>query len=206
MIKILGDLIRSLVLLLLLATFLEMLLPKSTLSRHIRLVVGLFVMMTILQPVLQLFNWQGPVGIPIREPPSEETRAVVHQGIRIKNEQQAAALQIAKRHLEQQVEAMIYLNIGVDKVHADLTLESNPEFEPVISRVKIIVSPAEERTSGPASQIKEVEPVIIGREQPKAKTSVEMEQLKDRIRNGVSAYLNLDQTKVQVVIEENIDS
>lgn len=204
-IKILGDLIRNLVLLLLLAAFLEMLLPKSTLSRQIRLVVGLFVMLTILQPILQLFNWQGPVGISITEPPSEETRAVVQQGLQLRNEQQKTALQIAKRHLEQQLETMIYLNLRVDKVHADLTLERNPDHEPVISQAKIIVSPADDQNSGQTRQIKKIEPVIIGREHSDTKNSKEMEQLTERIKNAVSVYLDLDQTKIRVFIEENLD-
>lgn len=205
-IKILGELIRNLVLLLLLATFLEMLLPKSTLSRHIRLVVGLFVMLTILQPIIHLFNWQGPIRLSIREPPYEETRAIVQEGLRLRNEQHNTALQFAERHLEQQLEAMIYLNLGVDKVYADLTLESRPDHEFVISQAKIIVSPLYEKNSGQGTQVKEVEPVVIGREQPEVKKSLEMEQLKERIQNGVSAYLGLDPAKIQVVFDENSDS
>ncbi|NLL19743.1 MAG: stage III sporulation protein AF, partial [Clostridia bacterium] len=100
MMEMFQELTRNLVLLLLLATFLEMLLPKSDLTRYIRLVVGLFVLLTILQPVLDLFDWQGNVSLPIREPPQEKVEALINQGIVFGEYQQATALQVAEERLE----------------------------------------------------------------------------------------------------------
>ncbi|MCI3920179.1 stage III sporulation protein AF [Paenibacillus sp. TRM 82003] len=52
----LGDWLRQIILVVLLATFVDLLLPNRTMQRYVRLVVSLFILMTILSPVLQLFG------------------------------------------------------------------------------------------------------------------------------------------------------
>lgn len=202
MIQGLKDLVHNLIVLLLLATFLDLLLPKTTFTRHIRLVVGLFVMFTILQSVLQLFNWQGTLNLSIREPPEAETTKILRAGREFRAAQETTALQAAEQRLEQQLEAMIYLNLGLDEVDVDLTLENMPEQGPVVSQATIYLSPG--RAQGP---IKKVEPVVVDTGEPspglppaEVQSTPELEQWKERIVNGVSAYLGLDQAKVQVTI------
>jgi stage III sporulation protein AF len=206
MIDILQELTRNLVLLLLLATFLEMLLPKSDLTRYIRLVVGLFVLLTILHPVIELFDWQGNVSLPIREPPQERVEAIINQGVQLGEYQRATALQVAEERLEKQMEAMLYLVQGVDKVKVDLALDNNQETGPVITQALILLTPEGKETSGSGAKIQEVETVVIGREHsstPKSKVeqrarSDDYAQLIERVINGVSAYLGIEQSQIQV--------
>jgi stage III sporulation protein AF len=206
MMEMFQELTRNLVLLLLLATFLEMLLPKSDLTRYIRLVVGLFVLLTILQPVLDLFDWQGNVSLPIREPPQEKVEALINQGIVFGEYQQATALQVAEERLEKQVEAMLHLAAGIDKVKVDLTLANHRDTGPVITQALVLLTPEDWETSGAGTKIQEVETVVIGREQP-APTTLRVEQnvrlndyahLVERVTGGVSAYLGIDQSLIQV--------
>lgn len=49
-----GDWIRQIVLILFIATFIDLLLPNSSLERYVKLVMGLIIIMAILQPILQL--------------------------------------------------------------------------------------------------------------------------------------------------------
>jgi len=48
--------LKQIILVVLLATFIDLLLPNRTMQRYVKLVVSLFILMTILSPVLQLFG------------------------------------------------------------------------------------------------------------------------------------------------------
>lgn len=56
MMDALGDWLKQIVLVVLLATFIDLLLPNRTMQRYVKLVVSLFILMTILTPVLQLLG------------------------------------------------------------------------------------------------------------------------------------------------------
>lgn len=206
MMEILKEMTRNLVLLLLLATFLEMLLPKSDFSRYIRLVVGLFVLLTILQPFMELFDWQGKVSLGIREPPQEQLEVIINQGLLFGEHRQAMALQVAEERLEQQVEAMLYLVQGIDRVKVDLTLENNQETGPVITKATIMLTPTGMEDMGSQAMVQEVEAVAIGvnrATQPASTVRQRVEpevysRLVERVINGVSNYLGLEKARVQV--------
>lgn len=210
MIELLKELTRNLVLLLLLATFLEMLLPKSHLSRYIRLVVGLFVLLTILQPLTELLDRQENIRLPIREPPQEQLEAIINRGVQLGEQYKQTALHAAQERLEQQLEAMLYLAHGMDGVKVDLTLEHHEETGPRIKHAAILItlpSPQEPETG---TRIAKVEPVLIGEEpnrkavqkEPNTKIDMEREKLKEKVAGGVSAYLGIDSSLVLVDFAE----
>lgn len=54
--ELLADWLRQIIVVVLLATFIDLMLPNKTMQRYVKLVVSLFLLMTILSPVLQLFG------------------------------------------------------------------------------------------------------------------------------------------------------
>jgi stage III sporulation protein AF len=52
----LGGWLRSLIMVILLATFVDLLLPSSTMQRYVKTVMSLLILVTLLSPVLQLFQ------------------------------------------------------------------------------------------------------------------------------------------------------
>ncbi|WP_309118763.1 stage III sporulation protein AF [Paenibacillus sp.] len=56
MMEALTGWLKQIVLVVLLATFIDLLLPNRTMQRYVKLVVSLFILMTILSPVLQLIG------------------------------------------------------------------------------------------------------------------------------------------------------
>jgi stage III sporulation protein AF len=56
MMEALTGWLTQIVLVVLLATFIDLMLPNRTMQRYVKLVVSLFILMTILSPVLQLFG------------------------------------------------------------------------------------------------------------------------------------------------------
>ncbi|HZG85119.1 stage III sporulation protein AF [Paenibacillus sp.] len=56
MMEALAGWLKQIILVVLLATFIDLLLPNRTMQRYVKLVVSLFILMTILSPVLQLLG------------------------------------------------------------------------------------------------------------------------------------------------------
>ena len=56
MMEALTGWLTQIILVVLLATFIDLMLPNRTMQRYVKLVVSLFILMTILSPVLQLFG------------------------------------------------------------------------------------------------------------------------------------------------------
>ncbi|TDF99235.1 stage III sporulation protein AF [Paenibacillus piri] len=52
----LGEWLRSIILVILLATFVDILLPNQTMQRYVKTVMSLFIMLTLLQPLFSLFQ------------------------------------------------------------------------------------------------------------------------------------------------------
>jgi stage III sporulation protein AF len=57
MMEFLGHWIKHIVLLILLASFLDLILPNSNMKRYVKLVVGLLLILMILSPILELFKF-----------------------------------------------------------------------------------------------------------------------------------------------------
>ena len=55
------QLVRNLALLVILAAFLEMLLPLQGTRRFVQVIIGLFIMLTVLGPIVMLFRQQPPL-------------------------------------------------------------------------------------------------------------------------------------------------
>ena len=107
MIEALGEIVRNVAIIVLLTSFMEMLLPNSSLQRFIKVIVGLFIMVTILNPILTFLkqdmvisSWQ--FNLPLRRngySSSSRSRSYDFQQHQIIGEYQA--------RLEQQMEAMV---------------------------------------------------------------------------------------------------
>ena len=51
-----GDTLKTIILVILLAVFVDLIIPGKAMQRYVKVVISLFILMTILQPVLQLLH------------------------------------------------------------------------------------------------------------------------------------------------------
>lgn len=69
---ILKDLVQNIVVIVILTTFLDLLLPSSSMQRFVKVVMGLFILVSLLNPILELlsgsqefevFSWEQPQAV-----------------------------------------------------------------------------------------------------------------------------------------------
>lgn len=113
--EVLGELVRNLAIILILASLLEMFLPSNNMSRYVQTIVGLFILVTLLNPLLNLINqdwgasleaWSGQN----QGPPLEE---ILAQGNRLGEADKNRATGQYKEKLAAQVKGVAGLVPGV---------------------------------------------------------------------------------------------
>ena len=63
MVEAFGGLINTVVVIILLAVFVEMLLPDNSMSNYLKLIMGLFLILAILTPVMHLLDKKDSINI-----------------------------------------------------------------------------------------------------------------------------------------------
>lgn len=140
MLKVIGEIVRQVALIALLAGLMEMLLPQQALSKYVRLVLGLFVVVAILSPLatsftqgkaLEVISWDMRPGI-------GEEGFKVSEGAVVRNEE-GTTLEIFQRRLSTQMRALLTLIPGVEDTEVKVEVEPGSPRNTKIRRVYVSV-------------------------------------------------------------------
>lgn len=128
----LGEWLQSIVVVVLLAIVVELVLPNSKMLRYSRLVVGLILLLTILNPVLQVFQvdfqdklhasfsqWEKELNAKQSEVLSLEQ--ITKEAELLKQQREGAALDVTRASIEQSMQQE--LQVAVDANIVDVSLE-----------------------------------------------------------------------------------
>lgn len=183
----LGGWLKELILIIMLAAFAELLLPNNNMQRYARTVIGLFLLLTILSPILELFqrgmdagkllsaadSWQLESGSAASAAGTDKMKpvdAVMKDGTKLQN----ANLEQAKKLVETQLAAGIKEGIerdegmAVESVQAIVKVDDRGKAS--LDSVRVTLGkPAKEVESGGGSPIEPVKPVEV-RIEPSGRT------------------------------------
>lgn len=205
---ILRQLIQTIVVIVILAVFLEMLLPKGDMRRYVKMVMGLLIIMVVLQTVTGVINSDLLREIPdVTEAPSGynpvplENIMAAGQSLSDANRQEAA--QQYSRGIARQVMSLAALNHDLQVVDASVQLhESTNEINSITvfcSSADQPPAPITEDKNGPG-----IQPVIIsttGKDKPGdpgvQPTASEMQAASD-ITDLVANFYNLRREQVKI--------
>jgi len=164
--------LREIIAVILLAAIVDLLLPNKAMQRYARLVVGLIVLLTILSPLLKLFqgdfNKQVEAGMKAWEKAGAERQAemptlqdITREAERIGRERQRQASALTERQLAAAMEQELDRRLNTKGTRAVVSLDaSGASIETV--KVTLQASGGEESEDGAASGDREpIEPVKI---------------------------------------------
>lgn len=193
MMQTLQTLVRNLAVIILLATVLEMLLPNKSMRGYVQLVIGMFVITAILNPVSTLLHMPLEMGIPAWTGVSNQDLPVLASDNSGKRIGRDAVREQYCQILINQIEALALGVNGVKQVKAEVKFqESNGELtdQPRISQVNIRLLEVE-------SAVQPIEPVTIGQSAPVVKElSVKAREVQERVANL------MELKKEQIIIQE----
>lgn len=181
----LQTLVRNLAIIILLATFLEMLLPNKSMRGFVQMVMGLFVISAVLSPVTAFLNTPLSMEVPAwtaTTPQDMPALAIEGQGIRVGRD---AVQEQYRLILVNQIKALALSTPGVETVQVDVEFEEGAGGvidQPNIASVRVMIT-------ADKGEIETVKPIIIGGEStlPTKIQSPRVQTVQERI----ATFLNL---------------
>ncbi|WP_059052364.1 stage III sporulation protein AF [Paenibacillus senegalimassiliensis] len=152
----LAEWLREIISIVLIAVFIELLLPNRAMERYVRFVVSLLILLTLLSPVIKLFSAdaaqqleaafsQGMDGLEDQQI-GESTEVILKQGEKLKQKREEEALVWAGEEAARQMKDQIERETGrsVDRVSVKLITESGAKDasspQPSIASVEVVMS------------------------------------------------------------------
>lgn len=187
----LQALVRNLAIILLIATFLEMLLPNNSMRSFVHMVMGLFVISAVLNPITALLRTPLSMEIPAWTTTIQQDLpaiAVESQGEKIG---QDAIQEQYRQILIRQIKALALGVPGVADAGVEIEFEGGGEGmidQPPIAEVKVLLTAHQET-------VKPVQPIVIGED-----TISDLSQTPkaERVKERIATFLNLSSEKISV--------
>jgi stage III sporulation protein AF len=190
-VETLHILVRNLVVILLLATFLEMLLPNQSMRGFVQMVMGLFVISAVLSPITTFLHTPLAMEIPAWSATSpQDVPAIATEGQGQKLARDAVQEQY-RQILVNQIKALALSSEGVKGAEVNVEFEDGAgglTDQPKISLVKVTLASSE--TAIPA-----VQPIVIG--QPPLPTQNQSTMV-NTVRERIAEIMSIPKEKITI--------
>lgn len=224
MIEALSLWLQKIILVVLIATFLDMLLPNSGMQRYVRLVMGLFILLTIISPILEIVQKDltaDKIAMRIMRlntgATQNEWEQMKQYSERLMQQNDQDAQEFVQTQLQNLIQAKVEEDYGVrvSMVKVNLDKEKNKEQEyPVISSVQLVLDKDIQATrpeDGGNLKIQPIEPVTIsvnGKTSGQASTvstspglSAAEQKLLNEIEGDIANTWSIDRSQVTAKVE-----
>ncbi|MFD1176246.1 stage III sporulation protein AF [Paenibacillus puldeungensis] len=178
----LGEWLKELILIVLIAVFIDLLLPNRAMERYVKFVVSLLILLTMLSPVMRLFSGDASKQLEaafsrsIGDLSSDETRhsteMILQQGEELRKKRESEALEWAGEEAARQMKEQIVRETGQPVQRVSVKMVAEPvksssgekkegkpteEMNPTISAVEVVLAEAksEQRQADPENGVSE---------------------------------------------------
>lgn len=187
----LQTLVRNLAMILLLATFLEMLLPNKSMRGFVQMVMGLFVISAVLAPIATFLHTPLALEIPAwASTTNQDLPAIAAEGQGVKAGRDVVQEQY-RQILVHQIKALALGTNGVAAASVDLNFKEGTGGvidQPEIAEVNVTLTTKK-------GEIQPVQPITIG---PVPNTSKTLSPKAEEVREKISTFMNLPKEKIFV--------
>ncbi len=185
--EFLTEWVRNIVLIILVANFIEMLLPESSTKKDVQMVIGLFIILAILSPIINLVNYR-PSSISLanifydNRPSFQE---IVARGEEFRRENQQEYNQHTEK-LAKQIESLIKLNSNYNDITARIKLS-----EDRLEGINILIRD---------NSIKNIR--IDLNKEDKQITNNQQEEIKN-LKELISAFYGIEEENIEIKIDQS---
>lgn len=188
---VIAEIVKNLLVIIIMSSFLEIMLPDGTIKPFVRFAIGLFILIAVLSPTLSfLFNdknfqisvWDDRVDGHI----PQEIQA---SGQKIQQQITGKSSELMKGKLEGQISAVAILVPGVDDVHTEVSVGEDGSLQ----RLQLMVTPRKNKSSD------EVEKVNGFSGSPQSET--EQKEIQRKILQVMSNLYGLKGENIKIIFE-----
>jgi stage III sporulation protein AF len=199
-----SDWIRQIILIIFIATFIDLLLPSSSLERYVKLIMGLIIIVSILQPVLQLIlrddKWSEFSALfapALQTDHYASLEKIQENSTRLTEVQQAEIKKQFQRSITSWISKQVYQKYHVKVVSAKVTADFSKEA-PVIQRIDIHGIKVQQDAS--SETIKPIESIDVNREMTNAELPKHDTKMQQELQFFIGSTWNIDTKQVNVQI------
>lgn len=184
--------VKNIVLVVLFASFLELLLPASSMQRFVRVIMGLMVMIAILNPVLDIVhNKMAPENLPAVSQNGKVSGRVKENMAAVTEERDRLARELYKKDLANQIKAVVVAVDGVADARVGIELKDGTEGKQGgLDKVSIAVLPGTPSAGT-------VEKVVIGAQQPTS-TGELSGAVSEKVKKAVKELYQLRESQIEI--------
>ncbi|MGA8941739.1 MAG: stage III sporulation protein AF [Thermoactinomyces sp.] len=208
-----SDWLKQIVLLVLIATFIDLILPNSRLDRYVKLVMGLLIIMAVLGPIFQLLSddldLRSLAFLPSVPAFSQmDSMEEIEQNSKtLKQEQQQIVRQQAELRLGEAIKTELekHFPVEVKKAEVKLQISSNAS-ENEVEKIHVSLLPQKSESS---LGMKPVEPVNIdwnSESAPNKETKPDLKSLEQDVMQYIEKNWNIQVEKVDVEIHAETET
>lgn len=181
----LGGWLKQIIFIILLATFIDLILPNKSMQRYVKLVVSLLILITIMKPLVSLFqqDFAGKLASSYEQiaqmngsaqPTSASLAQIVREGDRLSQKQAAQVVETVQRQLAAEMKQQLEDQLGVSIKEVQVTVANlaNPSrldseqiteervaaMAPEIEKVVVYLQGMNE-TPTPSEQMTDMQPI-----------------------------------------------
>ncbi|PTM58522.1 stage III sporulation protein AF [Desmospora activa] len=213
MIAWLSDWLKQIVMLVLIATFLDLLLPNNALDRYVKLVMGLLIILAMLSPVLNLLQTDWDITDFKFEPSQQQEEAmdpldrIQQEGNSLANSREGMVREQVEQELAEQIDSEITERFKLKVAMINVKIQVNDEgATDGVEKVEMTLYPAEaEEGRRQMDAVNEVDPVIVDLEEKQEDRVVKQGQ-EDGQSAEVAAFVaekwEIPADRIDVTVEE----
>ncbi|MDR3593000.1 MAG: stage III sporulation protein AF [Negativicutes bacterium] len=193
MISAITDWVKTIILVVLFASFLELLLPASSMQRFIRVIMGLLVMLTILNPVVDFIQARSlPEQLPAFSNRTADGTGRPGAGPAIADEKNRLAVEVYKKDLSRQIRAVVLAVDGVADARVSVQLKNEGDSRSgALDKIQLAILPGK---SGAGPKIQPVSIAGPGATKPAEPSA----QLRENIARTVRELYQLRDGQVEI--------
>ncbi|MDD4562564.1 MAG: stage III sporulation protein AF, partial [Syntrophomonadaceae bacterium] len=184
---VLAGMVKNVLVIIILASFLEVLLPEGRVKPFVRFAIGLFIIIAVLNPVLNALFEQREFEINLWDykVSSEQEREILEKGNRINQQIVVSTEAGIKEKMEGQVSAVAMLVPGVKEVKTNATLND----EGRLNKLDLTVRLEESEHSQKGGEVN----VFLGEgDVPSAEDKKQIEEKMRGVINNLYGFQNLE--------------
>lgn len=195
---ILKELVRNIVVIIILGALFDMLMPKSNMNRYLRLVVGLFIIGAMINPLLQLTSHPdlGSVINPLNAAEQgENIQTILNNGQDLSKKNNERGIKEFQKRIEQQIVALVELDNEIEVLKASTSFVADTKNNRFgqLKAVNLLVAKADASKSNSNESI--VAPIDINLAPQKASPLKEKqpisEQAKAKITKTITSFYGI---------------
>lgn len=161
--------LKKIILLVLLAAFLDLILPNTTLQRYVKMVMGLILLLTIISPVFTLFSLsQDDLALrldryqqELNKPADVEWKRITDK---LLSQQDAQMTTYVEAQVESAVKARVKEAYGMEVQDVQIRLNGDNPAQPTLNGIELVLGEAageKQQVEGSVQPIQPIQPIDI---------------------------------------------